>query len=70
MIDLAVPVNGDVRIIANQQPLGKGQLVEIQGRLGIKVVELFAKKTEPLFAQSEELSPLTNPSDENEELSS
>ncbi|HGJ5874124.1 MAG TPA: type III secretion system cytoplasmic ring protein SctQ [Arsenophonus apicola] len=70
LIDLAVPVNGDVRIIANQQPLGKGQLVEIQGRLGIKVVELFAKKTEPLFAQSEELSPLTNPSDENEELSS
>lgn len=69
LIDLAVPVNGDVRIIANQQPLGKGQLVEIQGRLGIKVVELFTKKTEPLFAESEELRPLTNPSDENGELS-
>lgn len=64
-----MPVNGDVRIIANQQPLGTGQLVEIQGRLGIKVVELFAK-TEPLFTQSEELSPLTNLSDENGELSS
>lgn len=70
LIDLAVPVNGDVRIIANQQPLGKGQLVEIQGRLGIKVVELFAKKSEPLFEDSEKNSPLSNSTDKNGELSS
>lgn len=69
LIDLAVPVDGDVRIIANQQPLGKGQLVEIQGRLGIKVVELFAKKPESIFEESEELNPLTNSTDENGELS-
>lgn len=40
LIDLGTPLDGEVRIISNGHSLGVGRLVEIQGRLGIRVERL------------------------------
>ncbi|MGL6512272.1 type III secretion system cytoplasmic ring protein SctQ [Aeromonas hydrophila] len=44
LIDLGTPIDGEVRIISNGHQLGSGRLVEIQGRLGVRVESL---KSEP-----------------------
>ncbi|MGL5321573.1 MAG: YscQ/HrcQ family type III secretion apparatus protein, partial [Aeromonas veronii] len=38
--DLGTPLDGEVRIISNGHSLGVGRLVEIQGRLGVRVERL------------------------------
>jgi type III secretion protein Q len=40
LIDLGTPIDGEVRIISNGHPLGVGRLVEIQGRLGVRIETL------------------------------
>ncbi|MFB2856968.1 type III secretion system cytoplasmic ring protein SctQ [Aeromonas allosaccharophila] len=40
LIDLGTPLDGEVRIISNGHSLGVGRLVEIQGRLGVRVERL------------------------------
>lgn len=40
LIDLGTPIDGEVRIISNGHPLGIGRLVEIQGRLGVRIETL------------------------------
>lgn len=40
LIDLGTPLDGEVRIISNGHLLGVGRLVEIQGRLGVRVERL------------------------------
>ncbi|MBL0609141.1 YscQ/HrcQ family type III secretion apparatus protein [Aeromonas jandaei] len=40
LIDLGAPIDGEVRIISNGHLLGNGRLVEIQGRLGVRVESL------------------------------
>lgn len=40
LLDLACPLNGEVRILVNQQCLGTGELVNIEDRLGVRVVRL------------------------------
>lgn len=40
LIDLGTPLDGEVRIISNGHSLGVGRLVEIQGRLGVRVENL------------------------------
>ncbi|AZU48863.1 TPA: type III secretion system cytoplasmic ring protein SctQ [Aeromonas hydrophila] len=40
LIDLGSPLDGEVRIISNGHSLGVGRLVEIQGRLGVRVERL------------------------------
>ncbi|WP_033137843.1 type III secretion system cytoplasmic ring protein SctQ [Aeromonas finlandensis] len=40
LIDLGTPLDGEVRIISNGHALGVGRLVEIQGRLGVRVESL------------------------------
>lgn len=40
LIDLAAPLNGEVRILANQRCIGTGELVSLQDRLGIRVLRL------------------------------
>ena len=40
LIDLGTPLEGEVRIISNGHSLGVGRLVEIQGRLGVRVERL------------------------------
>jgi type III secretion protein Q len=40
LIDLGTPLDGEVRIISNGHQLGIGRLVEIQGRLGVRVEKL------------------------------
>ncbi|MGL4249429.1 MAG: type III secretion system cytoplasmic ring protein SctQ [Aeromonas sp.] len=40
LIDLGAPLDGEVRIISNGHALGTGRLVEIQGRLGVRVESL------------------------------
>lgn len=40
LIDLGTPLDGEVRIISNGYSLGVGRLVEIQGRLGVRVERL------------------------------
>ncbi|WCH23608.1 type III secretion system cytoplasmic ring protein SctQ [Aeromonas salmonicida] len=40
LIDLGTPIDGEVRIISNGHLLGSGRLVEIQGRLGVRVESL------------------------------
>ncbi|MGY3942376.1 type III secretion system cytoplasmic ring protein SctQ [Aeromonas tecta] len=40
LIDLGTPLDGEVRIISNGHQLGSGRLVEIQGRLGVRVEKL------------------------------
>lgn len=44
LLDLGVPPDGEVRILVNQKCLGSGRLVDIQGRLGVRVEHLFAEK--------------------------
>ena len=46
LIDLGTPIDGEVRIISNGHPLGVGRLVEIQGRLGVRV-ESLNKESQP-----------------------
>lgn len=40
LIDLATPLEGEVRILVNQRCLGVGELVSIQDRLGVRVTRL------------------------------
>lgn len=40
LLDLACPLNSEVRILVNQQCLGVGELVNIEDRLGVRVVRL------------------------------
>ncbi|MNJ17680.1 Yop protein translocation protein Q [compost metagenome] len=40
LIDLAAPLNGEVRILANQRCIGTGELVSLQDRLGVRVLRL------------------------------
>jgi type III secretion protein Q len=40
LIDLATPLTGEVRIMANQRCVGIGELVNLQERLGIRVLRL------------------------------
>ncbi|MNP45280.1 Yop proteins translocation protein Q [compost metagenome] len=40
LLDLATPLDGEVRIVSNGQQLGIGRLVDIQGRLGVRVETL------------------------------
>ncbi len=40
LIDLTTPVDGEVRLLANGRLLGHGRLVEIQGRLGVRIERL------------------------------
>ncbi|MDM5130245.1 type III secretion system cytoplasmic ring protein SctQ [Aeromonas piscicola] len=40
LIDLGTPLDGEVRIISNGHSLGVGRLVEIQGRLGVRIETL------------------------------
>ncbi|MDM5138982.1 type III secretion system cytoplasmic ring protein SctQ [Aeromonas bestiarum] len=40
LIDLGTPLDGEVRIISNGHPLGVGRLVDIQGRLGVRIETL------------------------------
>ncbi|WP_421316213.1 SctQ family type III secretion system cytoplasmic ring protein AscQ [Aeromonas veronii] len=40
LIDLGTPLDGEVRIISNGHSLGVGRLVEIQGRLGVRIERL------------------------------
>lgn len=40
LVDLGAPIDGEVRIISNGHLLGSGRLVEIQGRLGVRVERL------------------------------
>ncbi|WP_287871320.1 type III secretion system cytoplasmic ring protein SctQ [Aeromonas sp.] len=40
LIDLGTPLDGEVRIISNGHSLGVGRLVEIRGRLGVRVERL------------------------------
>ncbi|NHB90834.1 type III secretion system cytoplasmic ring protein SctQ [Photorhabdus cinerea] len=44
LLDLGVPPDGEVRILVNQKCLGSGRLVDIQGRLGIRVERLAMEK--------------------------
>lgn len=40
LLDLACAVNGEVRILVNQRCLGIGELVNIEDRLGVRIVRL------------------------------
>ncbi|MDD0976390.1 type III secretion system cytoplasmic ring protein SctQ [Pseudomonas fontis] len=40
LIDLAAPLNGEVRILVNQRCIGSGELVNIQDRLGVRILRL------------------------------
>ncbi|MFJ2481353.1 type III secretion system cytoplasmic ring protein SctQ [Pseudomonas sp. NPDC087598] len=40
LIDLATPLEGEVRILVNQRCLGVGELVSIQDRLGVRITRL------------------------------
>ncbi|RON67813.1 type III secretion system cytoplasmic ring protein SctQ [Pseudomonas fluorescens] len=40
LIDLAAPLDGEVRILVNQRCLGVGELVNIQDRLGVRITRL------------------------------
>ncbi|OCQ54607.1 Yop proteins translocation protein Q [Photorhabdus australis subsp. thailandensis] len=44
LLDLGVPPDGEVRILVNQRCLGSGRLVDIQGRLGVRVECLTMEK--------------------------
>lgn len=46
LLDLACPLNSEVRILVNQQCLGIGELINIEDRLGVRVVRLL-KATAP-----------------------
>ncbi|NJN46695.1 MAG: YscQ/HrcQ family type III secretion apparatus protein, partial [Candidatus Competibacteraceae bacterium] len=39
--ELDVPAIGPVRILAGSQVIGRGELVHIEDRLGVRVIELF-----------------------------
>ncbi|MDF9618801.1 type III secretion system cytoplasmic ring protein SctQ [Pseudomonas entomophila] len=42
LIDLATPLDGEVRILVNQRCIGTGELVEIQDRFGVRVQRLLS----------------------------
>ncbi|TNH45360.1 type III secretion system cytoplasmic ring protein SctQ [Photorhabdus luminescens] len=44
LLDLGVPSDGEVRILVNQKCLGSGRLVDIEGRLGVRVEHLSVEK--------------------------
>ncbi|OCA56282.1 type III secretion system cytoplasmic ring protein SctQ [Photorhabdus namnaonensis] len=44
LLDLGVPSDGVVRILVNQKYLGSGRLVDIEGRLGVRVEHLSVEK--------------------------